>query len=255
MRTFLRGGHREVERHLMNICIFHLSNVKSIHVFSRDVDADESGKSEWVDKHEFIWVVSRRVLPYFRIRRLVLYSPFFVSDFQHDVGPFCSHKKLRITTLFTAVSLLSVGFLWRAKSSSLNALKSLFITFTWISFHENKTEITQTILNPILLYYFEKKESWEIFSISLLSGTWPLSDLVHLLTMWMALTSLYSYYKWPLYGKHLPIKNNSLICFQEMNTNPHGHFTSWNEDCKRLFQIFKIASIFSLCLRSNQFSK
>ena len=103
MRTFLRGGHREVERHLMNICIFHLSNVKSIHVFSRDVDADESGKSEWVDKHEFIWVVSRRVLPYFRIRRLVLYSPFFVSDFQHHVGPFCSHKKLRITTLFTAV--------------------------------------------------------------------------------------------------------------------------------------------------------
>ena len=61
---------------------------------------------------------------------------------------------------------------------------------------------------------------FEIFSISSLIETWPLSDLVHLLTMWMALTSLYSYYKWPLYGKHLPIKNNSLICFQEMNTYP-----------------------------------
>ena len=46
---------------------------------------------------------SSRVLPYFRVRRLVFYSPFFVSDFQHHVGPFCSHKKLRITTLFTAV--------------------------------------------------------------------------------------------------------------------------------------------------------
>ena len=59
----------------------------------------------WVGWQAWIYLgrLSRRVLPYFRIRRLVLYSPFFVSDFQHHVGPFCSHKKLRITTLFTAV--------------------------------------------------------------------------------------------------------------------------------------------------------